>query len=160
MSKFYFVFLACALLVPCNWAAAQSGSDAYGSGVHQYFSGRHQDAMNSLSAAISKDSKNARAYYFRGLAKMGSGDSWGAKSDFELGAAIEASNSKRPTSLVTRSLERVQGSLRLELEKTRRRVFDGSLKTMQDQLCRRHRFKALRFYLTTKVMLCRCLLLV
>ena len=130
MSKFSLVLLVSSLLlVPFNSAYAQSGSsEAFGSGVHQYFSGRHQEAINSLTTAISGDSKDARAYYFRGLAKMGSGDSYGAESDFELGAAIEAKSSKRPTSLVTRSLERVQGGLRLKLEKTRRRVFDGGLK--------------------------------
>ena len=129
MSKYSCVFLACVLLIPLNSASAQTrSSEAFGSGVHQYFNGRHQEAIHSLNIAIAKDSKNARAYYFRGLAKMGSGDSFGAESDFELGAAVESSSSRRPTSVVTRSLERVQGSMRLKLENTRRRVFDGSLK--------------------------------
>jgi len=115
--------LACLILIPCSLSSAQSGTSDYGSGVHQYFSGRHQTAINTLSGAIAADSKNSRAYYFRGLAKMGAGDSYGAKSDFEMGALIEASSSKMRTSLVTRSLERVQGGLRLEIEKTRKRAF-------------------------------------
>ena len=128
MFKKSFAMLALAMLIPVSSGLAQTrSSGAYGSGVHQYFSGRHQAAIRSLNNAIAKDSKNARAYYFRGLAKMGSGDSSGAESDFQLGAMIESSSSKRKTSLVTRSLERVQGGMRMKLEKTRSRVFDGEL---------------------------------
>ena len=129
MFKKSFILLACAILIPCSLSSAQSGVSEYGSGVHQYFSGRHQTAISTLNDAIAADSKNARAYYFRGLAKMGSGDSYGAKSDFEMGALVEASSSKTRTSLVTRSLERVQGGLRLEIEKTRKRVFAGGIST-------------------------------
>ena len=121
---FAVLVLALAMLIPAGLGFAQSrSSEAYGSGVHQYFSGRHQDAIASLNKAIAKDAKNSRAYYFRGLAKMGSGDTYGAESDFEMGALVESASSKRRTSVVTRSLERVQGSMRMKLEKTRRRVF-------------------------------------
>ena len=92
MFKKSFILLACAILIPCSLSSAQSGVSEYGSGVHQYFSGRHQTAISTLNDAIAADSKNARAYYFRGLAKMGSGDSYGAKSDFEMGALVEASS--------------------------------------------------------------------
>ena len=128
MFKKSFAMLALSILIPVSSGFAQTrSSEAYGSGVHKYFSGRHQDAISSFNNAIADDSKNARAYYFRGLAKMGSGDTYGAESDFELGALIEKASSKRRTSVVTRSLERVQGSMRMKLEKTRRRVFDSSL---------------------------------
>jgi len=125
MYKKSFTLLAFLISIPCSLSSAQSGTSDYGSGVHQYFSGRYQAAINTLNEAITADSKNSRAYYFRGLAKSGAGDSLGAKSDFEKGALIESSSSKTRTSLVTRSLERVQGAVRLELEKTRKRVFAG-----------------------------------
>lgn len=115
------------LLIPVGITNGQSrsSSDAYGAGVHHYFSGRYQEAINSFNTAIAEDSRDTRSYYFRGLAQIGSGNSSAGDSDFLVGASIEATNRNSRSKLVTRSLERVQGGLRLRIEKTRKQAFSG-----------------------------------
>jgi hypothetical protein len=88
----------------------------YGSGVHRYFSGNYAQAVADLTAAIDGGSRDPRAYYFRGLAKLrGGGD---AAADFQQGAAMETADTNQYYP-VGRSLERVQGSTRMTLERYR-----------------------------------------
>ncbi len=112
------VVLFAAMMMPSGITFAQSSD--YGSGVHLYFSGRHQEAITALNSAIIEDSQDARAYYFRGLAQLASGNSYAADADFNQGAMIETAGAKKPSRLVSRSLERVQGETRMRLEKIRR----------------------------------------
>jgi len=112
------VILFAALMMPTGISFAQSSD--YGNGVHLYFGGRHQEAITALNTAIADDSDDARAYYFRGLARLASGNSYLAESDFQYGAMIETAGAKKPSRLVSRSLERIQGATRMRLEKIRR----------------------------------------
>ena len=92
--------------------------DLYGRGVHAYNSHNYRNAWTLLNGAISQGSLDPRAFYFRGLALTRLGRSEDATADFERGAQIEAtSNAVFP---VGRSLERIQGTQRLALEKYRR----------------------------------------
>lgn len=100
-------------------AEAQSAvlSEIYGRGVHAYHSGQYQQATQWLSMAIDNGYQDPRAYYFRGLVAAASGRGYEAESDFKMGADLEAKGTFGD--LVGRSLSRVQGSTRLQLEQIR-----------------------------------------
>ena len=93
-------------------------TELYGSGVHEYFSGGYRQAIADLTEAVDGKSKDPRVYYFRALAWLRLGDTTKAESDFAAGAKLESAdiNGYYP---VSKSLERVQGSGRLMLEKYR-----------------------------------------
>ena len=92
--------------------------ELYGQGVHAYFSSDYQRAHELLTMAIDQGTTDPRCYYFRGLAynKLGRPDE--ATADFEQGAKLEAAGAAIQVD-VGRSLQRVQGETRLELEQTR-----------------------------------------
>jgi hypothetical protein len=101
-------------------AAAQEAvlTDLYGKGVHGYFSGRCDSAIDYLSSAINGGTKDPRAFYFRALAEMRQGRSDEATLDMQMGASLETAdvNQFYP---VGKSLERVQGAARQTLERYR-----------------------------------------
>ena len=113
-------FALCALAVPAavNTAVAQEAvlEQFYGSGVHRYFANDYSRAEADLSSAIGGGSKDPRAYYFRALAKLRSGQD--ATTDLQKAAALEVAdvNQSYP---VGKSLERVQGSTRATIERYR-----------------------------------------
>jgi hypothetical protein len=111
--------LACAL-GRCAPLAAQDAvlDEFYGAGVHQYFSGNPAQAVSDLTAAISGGSKDPRVYYFRALAELRLGQQSQATADLQRGSALESTdvNQFYP---VGKSLERVQGSARLTIERYR-----------------------------------------
>jgi tetratricopeptide (TPR) repeat protein len=92
--------------------------DAYGRGVHAYFTGDASGAIIYLTAAIKAGSRDARVYYFRGLAYLNMGDQFSAQDDFRTGANLETTELDRFYD-IGKSLERVQGSARLALERYR-----------------------------------------
>jgi hypothetical protein len=93
-------------------------NEFYGSGVHQYFAGHYAQASSDLTASIDGGNKDPRAHYFRGLAALKLGWQQNATTDFRAGAALESAdiNQFYP---VGKSLERVQGSARMTLERYR-----------------------------------------
>jgi hypothetical protein len=93
-------------------------SQMYGSGVHAYFSGDYPQAIEELKSAIDAGSKDPRTYYFRGLAALRMGMTDSAEEDFKSGAGLEAKTLERFYP-VSRSLERIQGTDRVVLEKHR-----------------------------------------
>lgn len=116
------VCFACGMVFVATAArlAAQEAvlNEFYGSGVHQYFSGNMDQAIADLTASIRGGSKDPRAYYFRALAEMQRGMQQQAMADLQQGAALESAdlNQFYP---VGKSLERVQGSARLAIERYR-----------------------------------------
>lgn len=90
---------------------------AFGGGVHSYFAGDYLRAYDDLSMAIEGGSQDPRAWYFRGLAALKLGRFDEAEADFSAGAAHEIAGAGAWP--VNRSLERVQGSDRLQLERHR-----------------------------------------
>src|SRR5262245_49352041 len=110
------------LALACCGAPAMADDAAlnamYGSGAHAYFAGNLSSAYDDLSMAIKGGSKDPRAYYFRGVTLLRMGRESEAKADMQKGASLEAAdvNQFYP---VGKSLERVQGSNRLTLEKYR-----------------------------------------
>lgn len=91
-------------------------SELYGSGVHRYFSGDSDRAIVDLTAAADGGSRDPRVYYFRALAKQRTGQD--ATADFQRGAALEAADTDQYYP-VGKSLERVQGASRLQIERYR-----------------------------------------
>lgn len=116
-------------------APAQEGAeldDLYGRGVHAYFSRDSFRAVDLLNQAIEHGSQDPRAYYFRGLALRNLGREEDAKLDFATGAKLEATGEDL-IGKVSRSLERVQGPLRLQIESTRKLA---RLKARNERLAR------------------------
>ena len=105
------------------WCAGASAQDAvleelYGSGVHEFFSGNYAQSIADLTTAASGGSRDPRVYYFRAMAYLRMGDAQNSQADMEKGSAMECAdvNQFYP---VSKSLERVQGSGRLALERHR-----------------------------------------
>lgn len=96
----------------------------YGSGVHSYFAGDYDRSYQDLSQVIEAGTGDPRAYYFRGLAALKLGRLDEAEADFSAGSSRESEGGAWP---VARSLERVQGCDRLQLERHRRRARVASL---------------------------------
>jgi len=92
----------------------------YGRGVHAYFAGEFVEAHGLLTKAIETDNliSDPRFYYFRGLTYLRLGREEEAEKDFKKAGAIE-SNDPNSMKVVSRSLERIQGTDRYQLEKHR-----------------------------------------
>ena len=87
----------------------------YGQGVHDYFAGNSLKAYEQLTAAVEGGSKDPRVYYFRGLAYLKLGRGPEASQDFRKGSELETSDVNKFYN-VSKALERVQGSARVNLE--------------------------------------------
>jgi len=93
-------------------------SQLYGSGVHAFFSRDYVKAHELLTSAIDGGTKDPRPYYFRGLTLQKLGREEQAEEDFEQGADLESRDIDRLYN-VGRSLERIHGQVRLQLEEYR-----------------------------------------
>jgi len=116
------VAVSCSLALCGSASGASPGAvlaEFYGAGVHQYFSGNYGQAASSLTAAINGGTRDPRVYYFRALAAMQSG-AGGAdvEADLRKGAALESADADQFYA-VGRSLERIQGPARMQLERYR-----------------------------------------
>jgi tetratricopeptide (TPR) repeat protein len=112
-------------------------ASAYGNGVHGFFSGAYERAYEDLSTVIDAGSTDPRAWYFRGLAALQLGRSDEAEADFAEGARRE-SDPRAGVWPVARSLERVQGNARLQLERHRTRARVSMLQ--RDRAARQRRY--------------------
>ncbi|HEY2893305.1 MAG TPA: hypothetical protein VGJ16_03805 [Pirellulales bacterium] len=116
------VAVGCSLALCASASGASSGAvlaEFYGAGVHQYFSGNYGQAVSTFTAAINGGTRDPRAYYFRALAAMQSGAGGSdVEADLRKGAALESADADQFYA-VGRSLERVQGSARMTLERYR-----------------------------------------
>lgn len=119
-----------AVLAGLAWSplAAQPSVDSvpaqavYGAGVHSFFAGQLGRSYDDLTNAIEAGSLDPRVYYFRGLAALRMGRTDEAEADFTKGAELEADPQRLMVVDVARSLERVQGPDRLQLERHRTRA--------------------------------------
>lgn len=93
-------------------------AELYGHGVHAYFAGNYQDAHTYLTTAIDQGTRDPRTFYFRGLAYTALGRPDEAKTDFQKGAELETTGADRVYPVST-SLQRVQGTSRIEIERQR-----------------------------------------
>ncbi|MFM7035222.1 MAG: hypothetical protein ACKOYJ_08590 [Planctomycetia bacterium] len=126
------------LVIAADAAAREDAilSTAYGHGVHAYYAGDFQQSYDQLTAAIEGGTKDPRAFYFRGLAAWKLGRLDEAEADFTSGAAHEAgSQGNWP---VARSLERIQGEPRLQLERHRVRARMVAMEQRRQAIMRRY----------------------
>ena len=134
------VLLATASVQPCM--AATTGDDqrpvaaAFGSGVHAYYASDYARSYDDLTGAIEAGSLDPRTFYFRGLAALKLGRSDEAAADFEDGANREADGGG--SVLISRTLERVQGNDRLQLERFRARARVATLSRNRESIRRRY----------------------
>jgi len=136
------VLLMAAIVAPTSRCLAQVAlenlpiSSTYGAGVHAFFSGDFVRSHDALTAAIAAGTRDPRTWYFRGLAALRMGRLDEAEADFSEGATREiAAVGGWP---VSRSLERVQGAERLQLERHRTRARVAALAS--DREARRQRY--------------------
>jgi hypothetical protein len=113
----------------------------YGSGVHRYFSGDINAALTDFSAAIQAGTDDPRPYYFRALTWMRMGRSAEAYADLKKGSDLESADINS-TYQVSKALERVQGSLRMQLERYRMQA--RALAQQRQAQERRERYEATR----------------
>jgi len=107
-----------ATIAPIRAQVSDAAGTFYADGVDSFFAGRTDEAAASLTRSIAANPNDPRAFYFRALARLRIGDSGGAQDDMKAGAQVEARVPNRYA--IGKSLERVQGYDRLELEKYRR----------------------------------------
>ncbi|MFP6575169.1 MAG: hypothetical protein VB912_08465, partial [Pirellulaceae bacterium] len=96
-------------------------ADLYGRGVHAYFQGELNTAHRFFSDAIEQKIQDPRCYYFRGATYTRLGRPDQATKDFQAGALLEARDIQNVYP-VNRSLQRVQGKVRLTLETHRKQA--------------------------------------
>jgi len=134
---------AVGLFVGLRTSAAQDSiiNEFYGYGVHAYFSGEYEQAHDFLTTVVEQGSRDPRVYYFRGLSYSHLGRPNQATMDFEKGAELETGGADRVYP-IGRSLQRVQGKLRLSVEKHRRVARLVALK--RDMKMRAERYENLR----------------
>lgn len=134
--------VASGLVVAClsPLATAQDAIllELYGRGVHAYFAGNSQQAIEYLSSAINAGSRDPRVYYFRGLSMQCQG--YSGESDLRYAAELEVADSDEFYG-VGRALERIQGRQRLEIERYRTEARLAALQRQQQ--LRRQRYEDL-----------------
>src|SRR5581483_9375631 len=92
--------------------------ELYGRGVHAFFSGNIRGSFDALNAAIQSGSRDPRAFYYRGIVLNRLGRPDEAAADFGKGAELEMLGGEPYP--VGKSLERIQGPERVNLEAHRR----------------------------------------
>jgi len=102
---------------PAN--AQQLLDDLYGQGVHAFYQGDLETSARWLGEAIDQGTRDPRAFYFRGLARLKLGEVKQAEADFARGAEIETAGTDQYFP-VADSLARVQGNARMRIEQARR----------------------------------------
>lgn len=109
------------LLLTAQTSTAQNAvlSEMYGRGVHAYYAGDMDEALENLTMAIDNEIQDPRAYYFRGMVHHVTGRPEQAESDWQAGATMEASGRG---AAIGRSLSRFQGSARVKLESIRQKA--------------------------------------
>ena len=97
----------------------EGAAELYGRGVHAYFAADYDLAVELLSESIEKNGLDPRCFYFRGwhMASLKGIDA--GLADFTQAADVEFNRTDRPMYDINGALQRVQGTLRLELEKVR-----------------------------------------
>lgn len=95
-------------------------SELYGQGVHAYFAGRLDEAEQSFNEAINAGSQDPRVYFFRGLTQAKRSGEVAGIQDYQTAAELEATSKRSvPSDVISKSLTRIQGRQRLEIEKAR-----------------------------------------
>ncbi len=92
-------------------AAKERAGRVFGTGVVAYEAGLFDNAEAAFEAATKEDPNDARYWYFLGLTRYAKGSTAPADEAFKKGAELE-SRSKPAASVISASLERIQGPSR------------------------------------------------
>jgi tetratricopeptide (TPR) repeat protein len=124
-------------------ASAQTDvlNELYGSGVHAYNAGQYRDAYDDFTMAVQSGSKDPRVFYYRGLAYLRLGRPQEAQSDFKKAASLEMADTDHFYP-VSKSLERIQGPARSQIERYRSKARLVAYQTRERQ--RFERFERIR----------------
>lgn len=115
-------FAAATFISAVSTAVAQDAAlQMYGEGLHAYFDGEYESAFDLFTDAIELGPQDPRPYYFRGLTLIKVDRADAAEEDFNRGAELEA-KSGTASSEVNKALTRIQGKIRIELQKHRRKA--------------------------------------
>ena len=110
-----------AAIVVCSASGLANAQDPldenYGRAVHSFFRGDSLKSQELLDEVVGAGSQDPRVFYFRGIAASRNGNIDQASADFNEGARLEVAG-KRVVN-VGRALERIQGPVRVEIEKAR-----------------------------------------
>lgn len=90
----------------------------YGQGVHAFHSGLLDESLAAFDQAVSLGARDPRIFYYRGVVQDARGFKDAASADFQTGSELEFQSQGRFYS-VGRALERVQGTVRLQIETAR-----------------------------------------
>ena len=121
MPKNMFRLIICLFMSISVTVKAQniSNSKLYGQGVHAYNIGEYEAALNIFNSAVEQGTEDPRVFLFRGLVYHHQGKTKEALTDLKKGAELEAID-KRGFYPVAPALIRVQGKVRLQVERLRR----------------------------------------
>jgi Flp pilus assembly protein TadD len=102
---------------PAAGKESQAGSpeSSFATGLQLYWAGSYARAEDWFADAVHRDGRDARFYYFLGLARWSQGRLTEARRDFERASALEKQDSPSRAA-VNAVLERVQGGMRRELD--------------------------------------------
>ncbi|QGJ69868.1 Hypothetical protein PBC10988_15550 [Planctomycetales bacterium 10988] len=131
----------CKLIGCCTLAVFVSPSDAqlldpqtiYGKGIHAFHQNDLGEAISLIDEAIDMGTLDPRPFYYRGVIYWMQGDEDLARENFEEAAELEAANAGIIYA-VDRSLERVQGMPRVELEKFRAEAKVRAIRSQQEAI--------------------------
>jgi hypothetical protein len=91
---------------------------AYAAGVRNFWAGDYARAEQQFLTAIGNDSRDARYHYYLGLSRLSQNKRAEARRDFERASELEK-QSRPARRAVNAALERIQGSLRQEVDRYR-----------------------------------------
>jgi hypothetical protein len=91
--------------------------EMYGIGVHSYFSGNLPQAESIFTQLIDSGSEDPRVFYFRGITQTKLAGDTAGKADFDKAANLEMQGKRNVD--VGKALQRIQGTVRMEIEKSR-----------------------------------------
>ena len=117
-TKFLALMVVVSTILTSQVFAQSALERIYGKGVHAYYNGQMNEARALFDEAITLGSEDPRVYYYRGVVSSQMGDTYGAKADFDRAAELEM-NSPAGSYSIHRSLQRIQGSVRMEIEDSR-----------------------------------------
>ncbi len=91
----------------------------YSRGYSRFWDGDYQGAFNDLERSAEYNARDARVWYYKGLAQLSLGDQDGGHLSLARGLKAESMRAP-PQRLISGALTRVQGPLRMTLEEARR----------------------------------------
>ena len=121
MNRISYLLSCCLCVLASGMVQAQADPlfELYGQGVHAYFAGNLEKSNELLTAAIDAGTRDPRVHYFRGLVQTRQSGLGAGLADYENGAQLEYGAERGIAVNVPKSLERVQGAMRAEIEKVR-----------------------------------------